>query len=96
MSADSVLNVVIIVIALFNVVVAGPLAIYLRSLTSDLRALKEELDRDMARLDEQLQKFKDEVHVQYVRKTDYVNDIREIKQMLKELNAKLDRKADRA
>jgi hypothetical protein len=39
--------------------------------------------------------FQNEVHVNYVHKDDYRGDIKEVKDILKQIFEKLDRKADR-
>lgn len=67
-----------------NLVVLGPVAWILKDAIADLR-----------RIEAQYLGLKDTVQTQYIHKDHYGRDIREIKDVLNEINRKLDGKADK-
>ena len=67
-----------------NLVVLGPVAWILKGAIADMR-----------RIEVQHLALKDTVQTQYIHKDHYGRDIREMKDMLGEINRKLDSKADK-
>lgn len=67
-----------------NLVVLGPIAWILKGAIADLR-----------RIEAQHLSLKDKMHTEYIHKDHYGRDIREIKDVLNEINRKLDGKADK-
>lgn len=89
MTAETVVSfdlstLVILVFAVINLLVLGPISWILGNAIRDMRELGDELEE-----------LKDEVHVHYLRKEEYRENIKEIKEMLAKIFDKLEAKADK-
>ena len=89
MSPDTVVQVDIgtifaVIGGVMTFLVIAPIVWILKSALADLRSMKDAHTN-----------FKDEVNREFVRKTDYVMELREIKDMLRSIFDKLDGKADK-
>jgi hypothetical protein len=81
--------------ALFNIAVAcaGGLALWvLNSMTRQIQKLEDKLEACEGRL----ASFKDTLPHDYVQKADYREDIKEVKDILRQIFDKLDNKQDKA
>ena len=75
---------IVLVFAVINLVVLGPVSWILGNAIKDLRGLQRDFEL-----------FQKEVHLNYVRRNEYNKDMSEIKVLLKEIFDKMNTKVDK-